>query len=491
MKETFHIDAPVPRRLLKPNHKQSETPNQGHVSPKPVVWYVLEPQGSWMSSEVNYVSPRDRSAPPRSLGVRVYGAGRVAGHANSETRLANRVKPRARLALFSGSGAVRGQPPMVHCPRPYNRNGSTERERSGEARMSNRTGSVLSLALLVFALGCSQNTTEPTIHARRVRVVRTEPLVADLYRSVSFALTKRGQLYLAVPERHIIAVYDTLGRPVRDLGSEGEGPGEFLSPQQVAILGDGHLIVLDAEALRISSFDAEGQFVASRKMASSCWMACSDTLVYVVPGRKPHLFEVFGPTLRAVSRGGTDSFVEATKRMAFFLTAAARKDTLWVLYGGSRPPLLSGWLVNGQQLSQESIWPGDMARNVRAKEDKAAEAVRQGRIPAGGGWVHTTGVVVDPKGRIWVQYYWVTEDDSLKTVFYVYDRSLRLRCRVVGFAGCTVCPVFDNRGRLWAIETPSKWGTGTGETVLAVYFIPGVTSNQAQVAGEKRMDGET
>ncbi|MCC7002007.1 MAG: hypothetical protein IT357_07615 [Gemmatimonadaceae bacterium] len=56
-----------------------------------------------------------------------------------------------------------------------------------------------------------------------------------------------------------IRIYDTTGTLVQRIGRPGGGPGEFQQLTWIAALGDS-IAALDADALRISIFDASGRF---------------------------------------------------------------------------------------------------------------------------------------------------------------------------------------------------------------------------------------
>lgn len=75
------------------------------------------------------------------------------------------------------------------------------------------------------------------------------------------AFDGHGNLYLLDRQsRHVVMVGPD-GRFVREIGREGEGPGEFAAPVSLAVLPDGSSIVLDVLTRRLSLFAPHGAFV--------------------------------------------------------------------------------------------------------------------------------------------------------------------------------------------------------------------------------------
>jgi hypothetical protein len=75
---------------------------------------------------------------------------------------------------------------------------------------------------------------------------------------------------LAADARHIfvletmppvVRVYDLDGVHVRNIGSEGQGPGELTSPYSLVLMPDGNLMVRDDENARISFFSVAGELL--------------------------------------------------------------------------------------------------------------------------------------------------------------------------------------------------------------------------------------
>jgi hypothetical protein len=80
---------------------------------------------------------------------------------------------------------------------------------------------------------------------------------------VRVAVGPEGHLYLTESGSHAIRVFTPAGEPVRTIGREGEGPGEFAGrPEELTWAGD-TLLVWDGR--RVSRFDAEGRFLRGER----------------------------------------------------------------------------------------------------------------------------------------------------------------------------------------------------------------------------------
>lgn len=69
-----------------------------------------------------------------------------------------------------------------------------------------------------------------------------------------------GSIYVVDPNAHHVAVYDGKGSFRRAIGRAGAGPGEFVAPSEIALVGDS-LAVFDQALLRVSIFTNQGDYV--------------------------------------------------------------------------------------------------------------------------------------------------------------------------------------------------------------------------------------
>jgi hypothetical protein len=73
-----------------------------------------------------------------------------------------------------------------------------------------------------------------------------------------------GSIYVIDSQSHEILVFDERGLHARSLGREGRGPGEFLGPWRMGLLGQG-LWVIDSGSWTVSTFDANGAVEAVQR----------------------------------------------------------------------------------------------------------------------------------------------------------------------------------------------------------------------------------
>ncbi len=74
-----------------------------------------------------------------------------------------------------------------------------------------------------------------------------------------------GTIYTIHPQEHSIRVHSPDGTPIRTIGGEGEGPGEFSRPGSMGMLGD-TLWVLDHGLYRLSYFSLSGEVLAMQNI---------------------------------------------------------------------------------------------------------------------------------------------------------------------------------------------------------------------------------
>ena len=71
-----------------------------------------------------------------------------------------------------------------------------------------------------------------------------------------------GTIFVSAIEPALIRQYDAEGNFVRDIGRQGQGPGEYQSPA-LGVLADGRLAVWDFRANRLSLFSRDGDYEES------------------------------------------------------------------------------------------------------------------------------------------------------------------------------------------------------------------------------------
>jgi len=83
-----------------------------------------------------------------------------------------------------------------------------------------------------------------------------EDLNSELFgHIIDIAVDSVGNSYLLDETMIVVKMFDPLGNFIRDLGRQGEGPGEFNMPRRVSILADGSLGVIQTMPGRIVKLD--------------------------------------------------------------------------------------------------------------------------------------------------------------------------------------------------------------------------------------------
>jgi DNA-binding beta-propeller fold protein YncE len=94
----------------------------------------------------------------------------------------------------------------------------------------------------------------------------------------------RSLIYVADSGNHRVLVFDFQGKWLKIIGSEGQGPAEFLNPSGLFILEDGGLAVADVDNNRIQIFDRDWELVNSinTKTVRVADMIFKDNRIYTV-----------------------------------------------------------------------------------------------------------------------------------------------------------------------------------------------------------------
>jgi len=76
----------------------------------------------------------------------------------------------------------------------------------------------------------------------------------------AIAVGRDGVIYVLDGQVPVLRAYSSDGSFLRDVGREGDGPGEYRSPDGMAVLPDGRLIVRDPPNSRITVFGPDGAY---------------------------------------------------------------------------------------------------------------------------------------------------------------------------------------------------------------------------------------
>ena len=150
-----------------------------------------------------------------------------------------------------------------------------------------------------------------------------------------------GQLYIFDNVADRITVMSPNGEFVRAFGRPGDGPGEFRSPDGLAVMRDGRVVIADIGHRVYHLFDANGESERRVRMASEPGELTATELLSDPGGQA--VFSAVGSQTLAVLFGGPVRTIPHTTRPVerIVLTAAvATKDTV-----------AEGWLPDGDPSS--------------------------------------------------------------------------------------------------------------------------------------------
>ena len=115
------------------------------------------------------------------------------------------------------------------------------------------------VALLVLAPLLASGTTAyaqfPTLHA--VPEMRIDGYEMDLVPITGIATGPGGEIAVVQQQDYSVRVFDARGQPLRTVGGQGDGPGEFRRPTSVGWFGD-TLWAVDGALRRLTLFAADG-----------------------------------------------------------------------------------------------------------------------------------------------------------------------------------------------------------------------------------------
>ncbi|MGD2152751.1 MAG: 6-bladed beta-propeller [Gemmatimonadales bacterium] len=86
---------------------------------------------------------------------------------------------------------------------------------------------------------------------------------------VAVAVGLNGSIYVYDSQVPVIRQYGPAGRYVRDVGRDGQGPGEYLGVMGMHVLRDGLLAVWDGENTRITVYDSAGNYLDSHRVPTT------------------------------------------------------------------------------------------------------------------------------------------------------------------------------------------------------------------------------
>jgi hypothetical protein len=269
-----------------------------------------------------------------------------------------------------------------------------------------------------------------------------------LYEPSLFTVDGSENIYISDQANNVISVFDPEGRLLRQFGSKGEGPGEFLFIGSLAPLSDGKFLVADFQGRRVSVFAEDGVLVSGHQFLN----------------RPSSILMTSGAGYTLLERSFDEEEHIHVKRYDF-----AGDEILY--YGEFYPHPLSSTRIGGSlyytplPFAPESIFAGDPGRqwvyhcytkeyvievydtsgSVIRRIDRAytpvtvsetdrrdfvsrfenslpeiAASVREIKVP--GSKPVATGMIVDDKGNLWVRTYETRTDGGREqTAYDIFD----------------------------------------------------------------------
>jgi len=323
-----------------------------------------------------------------------------------------------------------------------------------------------------------------------------------LYMPAFYAVDGKGFIYISDDKDPGIKVFDPEGRPVRMIGSKGEGPGEFQHVTSIAFLPDGRLLALDSILNRISLFDPEGRFIGSHQWAMLV-LGTSREIYFVTdsfyvrevttvgPGKDPKTWpKTWRRHLRIASFdfSGKEvlSFGDFEARQSGFVIGRFSFSLPFFVYSilaGDRLNRRLYHCLNDRYLIQVFDEKGKVIREIDrpyerrrvTQEDWKAyldsfETTAENRSAIEKNAAKpdlkpvTPYMIVDDFGRLWLQLHESKKDgERILTAFDVFDDRGRYDCRVMS----AFIPGLFQGGKMYRYETDDE----TGERYLKRYRV--------------------
>ena len=202
-----------------------------------------------------------------------------------------------------------------------------------------------------------------------------------------------GQLYVFDNQADRIYVVGPDGEYRRTLGRSGEGPGEFKSPDGLAVMRDGRVVIADVGHRAYHIFDASGEFGRMVRMAPAAGDLRVTDLLPDAGGEA--VFSAAGAQLLSGSFGGSLRTTPHTSRPVERLMLSgdvATKDTVaegWLPSGGDPTSLpvdgQTNYRVPPPVVFGPRILPGVLPDGSVAFSDSSAYAIKIAR-PGAGVW---------------------------------------------------------------------------------------------------------
>jgi len=129
----------------------------------------------------------------------------------------------------------------------------------------------------------------------------------ERYGTVAVDADANGNIYVLDNGNTRVQVFDRDGKPLRSLGAQGDGPGEFRIPASVAVNSGGDFAIFDMGQQRISVLTANGDLlydVLVQGVAKDLALMDDRTVVAAFGDVGPAAVQAFGPDGKVLWSGG-------------------------------------------------------------------------------------------------------------------------------------------------------------------------------------------
>lgn len=297
----------------------------------------------------------------------------------------------------------------------------------------------------VAVLGCDD---EATSSGPSTWTVATSPTVTIgalegdpsylFERIVGASFLSDGSIVVADAGLSVLRVFDERGAFLRQMGGDGEGPGEFRRLRDIWVGAADTITVWDSGALRLTRFSAGGALVGTVSLTPSIQAAGVGSLDLAVgplvggsvalgslafgspdgTGRDRVSVEVFGPDGGHVGRmAEATGFLRVRFDDEVTVPAPFSPVPYFATHGSSV------YFTNGEA-PEVSVWSGDSTRVIgfppashdvpdawmqleKGLEAEGFEMFRDllPQVPRSNGIPHLAGLLVDNGGRVWTKRY--------------------------------------------------------------------------------------
>jgi len=131
------------------------------------------------------------------------------------------------------------------------------------------------MALLCIASPTTEKTLSDLYKTGKIRLLPELSLDEDslpddvfLESPIDFAIDSEGNLYVCDYQAHDIKVFNSSGKFLNRIGRQGQGPGEFNMPFNLALTKE-RLFVWDMRNQRLSAFSKKGEHLKSIQIQMS------------------------------------------------------------------------------------------------------------------------------------------------------------------------------------------------------------------------------